>query len=323
MNLKNKKILVTGGTGMIGQQLIPLLLKEEAKVKVISLDDPSLAPENVEFVKGDLTDFNVCKDICKNVDIVFNLIGIKTSPKIIEKQPADIFVSFLRFNTNIIEAARQANVEWFLYTSTVGVYPPTEIMSEDDVWNGFPSKNDWYGGWGKRMGEMQLETYKIQYGLQNHSIIRPANVYGPHDDFSSTSMVIPSIIKRVVNKENPFVVWGDGSPIRDFIHAKDVARGMIFAVKNEINVPLNMGSGTGISIKELISTALEVSNFNPEVIWDSTMPSGDKKRILSMERSNKLGFFPEINLKNGLTDTINWYTLNKDNSNKRYNTLKK
>jgi hypothetical protein len=145
-------------------------------------------------------DFNNCKTACKGIDVVFNLIGIKTSPKIIQEKPADIFVSYLRFNTNIIEAARQENVKWFLYVSTIGVYTPDDVMEEDSLWSGFPSKHDWYGGWAKRIGEMQLETYKIQYGLKNYSIVRPANVYGPYDDFSSTSMVIPSLIKRIYNE---------------------------------------------------------------------------------------------------------------------------
>ena len=115
---------------------------------------------------------------------------------------------------------------------------------------------------------MQLETYKIQYGLNNYSIIRPANVYGPYDDFSETSMVIPSLIKRVYNKENPFVVWGDGTSIRDFIYSEDVARAMIFAVTNEINEPLNVGSGKGISIKDVVNTVIEISDYIPEIIWD-------------------------------------------------------
>jgi GDP-L-fucose synthase len=282
-----------------------------------------LVPPDVEFMQLDLMNFDNCKKACENVDVVFNLIGIKTSPKIIKEKPANIFVSYLRFNTNIIEAARQSNVGWFLYVSTIGVYSPTDIMSEDELWNGFPSKHDWYGGWAKRMGEMQLETYKIQYGLNNYSIIRPANVYGPYDDFSETSMVIPSLIKRVYNKENPFVVWGDGTTIRDFIYSEDVARAMIFAVTNEINEPLNVGSGKGISIKDVVNTVIEISDYNPEIIWDTSKPSGDKQRILDTNKLNSYGFTPKINLKNGLTKTLEWYKLNSSTiDGKRYNVFK-
>jgi GDP-L-fucose synthase len=323
MNLNGKKVLVTGGTGLIGQQLIKLLKEEGANIRIVSLDNNSLVPPDVEFMQLDLMNFDNCKKACENVDVVFNLIGIKTSPKIIKEKPANIFVSYLRFNTNIIEAARQSNVGWFLYVSTIGVYSPTDIMSEDELWNGFPSKHDWYGGWAKRMGEMQLETYKIQYGLNNYSIIRPANVYGPYDDFSETSMVIPSLIKRVYNKENPFVVWGDGTSIRDFIYSEDVARAMIFAVTNEINEPLNVGSGKGISIKDVVNTVIEISDYIPEIIWDISKPSGDKQRILNTNKLNNYGFTPKINLKDGLTKTLEWYKLNSSTiDGKRYNVFK-
>ena len=323
MNLKGKKVLVTGGTGLIGQQLIKLLKQEDANIRIVSLDNNALVPSDVEFMQLDLMNFDNCKKACENVDIVFNLIGIKTSPKIIKEKPANIFVSYLRFNTNIIEAARQSNVQWFLYVSTIGVYSPTDIMSEDELWNGFPSKHDWYGGWAKRMGEMQLETYKIQYGLNNYSIIRPANVYGPYDDFSETSMVIPSLIKRIYNKENPYIVWGDGTSIRDFIYSEDVAKAMIFAVSNEINEPLNVGSGQGISIKDLVNTAIEISDYKPEIIWDTSKPSGDKQRILNTKKLNDYGFLPSISLKEGLTRTLEWYKLNSSIiDNKRYNVFK-
>ncbi len=323
MNLNGKNVLVTGGTGMIGQQLIKLLHKEGANITVVSLDSPKIVPKNIKFLNLDLMDFNNCKTACKGIDVVFNLIGIKTSPKIIQEKPADIFVSYLRFNTNIIEAARQENVKWFLYVSTIGVYSPDEVMEEDSLWSGFPSKHDWYGGWAKRIGEMQLETYKIQYGLKNYSIVRPANVYGPYDDFSSTSMVIPSLIKRIYNKENPFIVWGDGSSIRDFIYSEDVAKAMIFAVSNEIHEPLNVGSGHGISIKDLVNTAIEISDYKPEIIWDTSKPSGDKQRILNTKKLNDYGFLPSISLKEGLTRTFEWYKLNSSIiDNNRYNVFK-
>ena len=173
------------------------------------------------------------------------------------------------------------------------------------------------------MGELQTETYKIQYGLNNYSIIRPANVYGPYDDFSETSMVIPSLIKRVYNKENPFVVWGDGTSIRDFIYSEDVARAMIFAVTNEINEPLNVGSGKGISIKDVVNTVIEISDYIPEIIWDVSKPSGDKQRILNTNKLNNYGFTPKINLKDGLTKTLEWYKLNSSTiDGKRYNVFK-
>jgi GDP-L-fucose synthase len=227
----------------------------------------------------------------------------------------------LQFNTNMLEAAMQANVKWYLYTSTVGVYTPAEIFYEDDVWKGYPSPNDWYGGWAKRMGELQCEAYEKQYGEGKCSIVRPANVYGPYDNFDTkNAMVVPSLIRKAY--ENDIIeVWGDGSSIRDFIHAKDVAQGMIFAVENKITKPINLGSGTGVTIKEL--SEIVANYFNKPIKWLTDKPSGDAKRIFSMERANSYGFYPEISIKEGVEGTIEWFILNKNIVDKRFNILNK
>src|SRR5687768_15389614 len=135
---KDKKILVTGGTGLIGRPLVEILVKQGADVDIVSLDDPSRAPEGVKFVKADLREFSNCMDACRGKEIVFHLAGIKGSPVLNQKQPASFFVPTITFNTNIMEAARRQGVSSFLYTSTVGVYAPAEVFYEDDVWKTFP-----------------------------------------------------------------------------------------------------------------------------------------------------------------------------------------
>ena len=318
---KDQKVLVTGGSGMIGRQLVNLLLERGAKVTVADLNEPINMPSEITFKKVDLRDFNRCKILCEGEDYVFNLVGIKCSPKITLEQPADIMGPMLQFNTNMLEAAMQANVKWYLYTSTVGVYTPAEIFYEDDVWKGYPSPNDWYGGWAKRMGELQCEAYEKQYGEGKCSIVRPANVYGPYDNFDTkNAMVVPSLIRKA--QENDVIeVWGDGSSIRDFIHAKDVARGMMFAVENKITKPINLGSGTGVTIKEL--SEIVANYFNKPIKWLTDKPSGDAKRIFSMERANSYGFYPETSIKEGVEDTIKWFILHKDIVDKRFNILNK
>jgi GDP-L-fucose synthase len=318
---KDQKVLVTGGNGMIGRQLVKLLLERGAKVYVADLNKADL-PEEVVHLKIDLRQFNDCVSACEGMDYVFNLVGIKCSPKVTMEQPFDIMGPMMQFNTNMIEAALTTpSVKWFLYTSTVGVYTPAEIFYEDDVWNGYPSRNDWYGGWAKRMGELQCEAYEKQHGEGKCSIVRPANVYGPFDNFDpKNSMVVPSLIRKAY--ENDIIeVWGDGSSIRDFIHAKDVALGMLFAVENKITKPLNLGSGTGVTIKQLADTV--ANYFNKPIQWLTDKPAGDAKRIFSMERANEYGFYPSVSLEDGVKDAIEWFIANKDIVDKRFNILNK
>lgn len=319
-----KKILVTGGTGLIGRPLVEMLVEAGAKVTIVSLDDPSRAPKGTKFIKADLREFGNCMEACKKKEIVFHLAGIKGSPAMTAKQPASFFVPTITFNTNMMEASRRQGVLRYLFTSTIGVYAPAEVFHEDDVWKTFPSDNDKFAGWAKRMGELQAESYKIEYGWDKISIVRPANVYGPYDNFDpKTAMVIPSLIKRVMDGENPLTVWGDGSPIRDFIYSKDVARGMMSAVENGINVPINLGSGTGVTIKELAETVALLAPGGPvKIVWDKDKPKGDKKRLMDMSRAQKLlGFKPKTSLEEGIKQTIQWCKNNQNSEKLRYNSF--
>jgi GDP-L-fucose synthase len=318
---KNQKVLVTGGAGMIGRQLVDLLVERGAQVTVADLNEPKDLPLGVGFVKANLLYFDQCEKICWGKDYVFNLVGIKCSPKVTMEQPADIMGPMMQFNTNMLEAAMKANVKWYLYTSTVGVYTPAEVFYEDDVWKGSPSPNDWYGGWAKRMGELQCEAYAKQRGEGICSIVRPANVYGSYDNFDlKNAMVVPSLIRKAHQNE-VLEVWGDGSPIRDFIHARDVARGMIHMVENKITQPVNLGSGTGVTIKELAEVV--ANYFDKPIQWSPEKPSGDAKRLFSMERANSYGFYPEVSIKEGVESTIEWYLNNQDKINKQFNALNK
>lgn len=318
----DKNILVTGGTGLIGRPLVEMLVAAGANVTVVSLDDPSRAPANVKFIQADLREFSNCVAICKNMEIVFQLAGVKGSPAMTAKRPASFFVPTITFNTNMMEAARRCGVARYLYTSSIGVYAPAEVFYEDAVWKTFPSPNDRFAGWAKRMGELQAEAYKIEYGWNNISIVRPANVYGPYDNFDpENAMVIPSLIKRATDGENPLTVWGDGSPIRDFIHAKDVARGMMLAVERGINEPINLGSGTGVTIKTIAEmVAKNVPGGPIPIIWDTNKPSGDAKRLMDITRAkSSCEFVPQISIEEGIKETIAWYIKHRHNVNNRYN----
>lgn len=318
---KDSNILVTGGTGMIGRQLVDLLLKRGANVTVAAIDQPpDDFPDNVNYVNADLRHYNECLSVCRSQDYVFHLAGVKASPKMTMENPASIMVPMLQFNTNMMAAAKECCVDWYLYTSSVGVYQPAELLREEDVWSTQPSSNDFHGGWAKRIGELQAEAYSIQDGNNNISIVRPANVYGPYDNFDpENAMVIPSLIRKAYERD-VLTVWGDGSPIRDFIHAHDVARGMIHVVENNITEPINLGSGTGHTIEDV---AVAISDyFDVPITWDICKPSGDKKRILQMDKAKSYGFTPAMSLYEGIKSTCDWFVDNVDMVDSRYNAFK-
>ncbi len=222
---KGKDVLITGGTGLIGLSLLKLLLLTSVRsVLVVSLDDYHADDNRVKFIKKDLRFLENCITLCEDKDIVFHLAGIKGSPSMTALQPASFYVPTLMFSINMMEAARRANVKQYLFTSSVGVYSPAEIFYEDDVWKTFPSENDKFAGWAKRICELQSDCYSIEHNWKEISIVRPANVYGPEDNFDpKSSMVIPSLIKKVFETDKVIEVWGDGSTIRDFIFCDDVA----------------------------------------------------------------------------------------------------
>ncbi|MCX6778607.1 MAG: NAD-dependent epimerase/dehydratase family protein, partial [Candidatus Magasanikbacteria bacterium] len=257
-------------------------------------------------------------------DIVFHLAGIKGSPVLTRDKPASFFVPTIMFNTHVLDACMKNDIEWTLYTSTVGVYGPSEFLKEDDLWKAFPSKNDWFAGWAKRMGEIQLDAYRIERKKANFSIVRPVNVHGKFDNFNpETSMVIPSLIHKIINTKDKITLWGDGSPVRDFVSAYDVARAMIFCVEHEISEPLNIGSGVGYSIKELAEKIIRLSGSKVDIEWDTTKPNGDARRVADISKLLSYGFRLEKSLDESLKEVIDWYIVNKSNLQKRYDVFLK
>ncbi len=312
--------LVTGGTGMIGRELVSLLHAAGAAVRVVSMDDPAGLPKGVEAIKASLMSYEACRAACAGMEQVFHVAGIKVGAGITKTRPASIFVPNLLMNTNVMEAARESGVKRFLFTSSVGVYPPAEVFFEDDMWKGFPSPNDRFAGWAKRMGEMQVEAYATEYGWKEIAIVRPANVYGRYDNFDpKNAMVVPALIRRIVEGENPLSVWGDGSEVRDFIHATDVARGMMIAMEHADGRPVNLGSGTGISIKDLVRAICGAVPHPPEVVWDISKKAGDRIRVMDISRARSIGYEPSISFTDGIRDTVEWFIANKVAIDGRYN----
>ncbi|MHB8278591.1 MAG: NAD-dependent epimerase/dehydratase family protein [Candidatus Humimicrobiaceae bacterium] len=318
-SFSGKKVLIAGGTGMIGIQLVKMLVDSGAKVRIASLDDPSRAHPAAEFMSKDLTCLDNCLQACRGMDFVFNLLGVKASPDVASNKPGRFMYATVSMEMNMLEAARREGVTGYLLTSSVGVYAPAKIFNEDDVWKTFPSPNDWFTGWSKRIGELQAEAYKKEYGWNKLVIVRPANVYGPYDNFErENAMVVPSLIRRAISGENPLKVWGNGTAVRDFIHAKDVASGMLLIAEKLPDKPVNLGSGVGVSIRELVEIIVSNLEEKLKVLWDELKPRGDDQRILSIARAKELGFEPKISLSEGIKETMDWYRKYKDIAHLRY-----
>ena len=309
-SFNGKNVLVTGGTGLIGRQVVDILCNAGARVKIVSLDR-IIVNEQAEHVFGDLTTFEFCKEITQDMDFVFHLAGIKGSVEVTRAKPASFFVPLLMMNTNVLEACRVNRVQKVVYTSSVGAYASAEVFKETENLDGPPM--DMFPGWAKRMAELQIQAYKIQYNLNNFAIVRPCNIYGPGDNFDPNSaMVIPSLMYRIYHKENPVVIWGDGSAIRDFAYSRDVAEGVILALYYGTGPGfVNLGSGKGYSIRELVETLNSFVDFKYK--FDTTKPSGFPKRIMDISLARRLIYYnPTTSLLDGLKETWNWFVANQD-----------
>jgi GDP-L-fucose synthase len=325
---EGKNIIVAGGTGTLGIPLVRMLVAAGARVTVVSLDSLEYAKQvlgnDAEFLREDLTDYESCLKVTKKKDYVFNLVGIKGSVGIGETKVASYFVPMLRFQTNLMDAAFQNEVSRYLFISSVCIYPQAEMHFEDNAWNGMPKQNDRIPGIAKRVGELQGETYLKEYGWDAVRILRPSNVYGPYDDFNpATAQVIPALIRRMVDGENPIKIWGDGSAIRDFVFSEEVAHWMMVALeKAPPCTPINLGSGTGHTIKEIAETIARCVSNSPLIEWDTSKPSGDPIRLMNMDRAKDLlEFSPLVSIEEGIRKTIEWYLNNQELANTRQTVL--
>jgi GDP-L-fucose synthase len=212
-------------------------------------------------------------------------------------------------------------VKKVVYTSSIGAYASAEVFKESENTEGPPM--DMFPGWAKRMAEMQVQAYRIQYGLDNFAIVRPCNVYGPGDNFDpDNAMVIPTLMYRIYHKEDPVVVWGDGSAIRDFAYSRDVAEGVILALYYGTKGGfVNLGSGKGYSVKELVETLHSFINFNYK--FDTTKSSGFPRRVMDISLARQLIHYnPSTSIRDGLKKTWEWYLKNQDEYLKKVNYFK-
>ena len=298
---------------MIGSHLVELLVEKGANVRIIEHEreiPDELKKLELDIMRGDLTDRKFSDNVVKDMDYIFHLAAYTGGLGRTSTHPASTLTPNLIMDGNILESAKNEKIEKFLYASCTCIYPNDEkTLEEGDAWKGNPPEAHASYSWSKRMGERQAIAFHKEYGM-DIAIVRPSNSYGPRDsDDLETAHALGSLIMKAIKKMDPFVIWGDGSPIREYIYAKDAAKGMLLAMENYcVGDPINLASGEFVSIDELARKILSITNTDPEIKFDMDKPSGQKRRVLSNKKAEeKIGFKAETSLDIGIEKTINWY----------------
>ena len=312
---QGKKVLVTGGAGFVGSFVVEVLLLKGAKVSITyrsnNLSNISHVTKDIKLIKADLLDFSDAKRATRSQDIVMNLASGVAGIQYNLDHPVEMFNDNIEIAKNTIEASYRNNVDRYLVVSSACVYPrhcsiPTR---ESDGFLDDPEPTNLGYGWAKRVAELLGRFYFQEYGIKV-AIARPYNAYGPRDNFDPTvSHVIPGIIKRVFDGENPLVVWGSGKQTRSFLYVEDFARGLLETVEKYPKAdPINIGTNEETTIADLAKLIVKLSGKKAAITFDTSKPDGQPRRKCDTRKAReKIGFEAKIPLKEGLSKTIEWY----------------
>ncbi|NBD17340.1 MAG: NAD-dependent epimerase/dehydratase family protein [Cyanobacteria bacterium] len=309
LELNNKRIVVTGGAGFLGRQVIDQLCAAGAQREKITV------PRSRD---QDLRDWQNCQKVAADQDIIIHLAAHVGGIGLNREKPAELFYDNLMMGAQLIHAAYQANVEKFVCVGTICAYPKfTPVpFHEDDLWHGYPEETNAPYGIAKKALLVQLQAYRQQYGW-NGIYLLPVNLYGPEDNFNpESSHVIPALIRKVHEAqqkgEKTLPVWGDGSPTREFLYSTDAAHGIVMATQYYDDPdPVNLGTNQEVAIKDLVELICELMDFQGEIIWQTDKPNGQPRRCLDTQRAKeRFGFTAQTEFKQGLKNTIDWYRKN-------------
>lgn len=310
---KGMRVLVTGGGGFIGTHLVNELIKRGASVtSVLHKREPKYKIDTARYLYADLTLLDDCLRVTRDIDLVFMAAANTSGAAVIESTPLAHLSPNVVMNTFMLDACYQNRVSKFCFISSNTVYPLTDFpVRESDVNFEFYEKY-FVVGWMKLFSEKMCKMYseKISTPLST-IVVRPGNLYGPYDKFSkSKSKVIPAIVRRSIEKEEPFEVWGDGSEIKDFLYIDDFIDGLLLAAEQRKSYSeFNIASGMPSLLKDVIYQILEAADHSPSAVhFDISKPTMIPKRLINIEKITRTtGWKPRTSLKDGLAQTVEWY----------------
>ena len=299
-------VLVTGGAGFLGSSLVR------------TLKEHGLAEENIRAPRSrdlDLRRWENCVTAVENVDLVIHLAAKVGGIGYNMANPGSLFYDNAIMGIQLMEAARQADIEKFVAVGTICAYPKfTPVpFREEELWNGYPEETNAPYGLAKKMLLVQAQAYRQQYGF-NAIYLLPVNLYGPGDNFDPVSShVIPALIKKFVEAvesgAESVEVWGTGAASREFLYVDDAAEGIALAAERyDKPDPVNLGAGFEITIRDLATLIADLTGFTGEIVWDTTRPDGQPRRCLAVSRAEQeFGFRAKVDFREGLERTIAWY----------------
>jgi GDP-L-fucose synthase len=303
---KDKRVLVTGGAGFLGSFIVEKLRQRGCQTVIV--------PRSKDY---DLRDRDAIIRLFRETrpDLVIHLAAIVGGIGANRVQPGKFFYDNAIMGIQLMEYARQFGVRKFVALGTVCAYPKfTPVpFREDDLWNGYPEETNAPYGLAKKMMLVQAQAYRMQYGF-NVIYLLPVNLYGPRDNFDlESSHVIPAMIRKCVEAKATgaaeIILWGDGSPTREFLYVEDAAEGILLAAEGyDAEQPVNLGSGEETSIRNLAQLITEEVGFTGRITWDISKPNGQPRRCLDVSRARELfGFYARQTFREGIRQTVAWY----------------
>jgi GDP-L-fucose synthase len=311
MFYKDKRILVTGGTGFVGSHIVEELLRAGAFVRIpVHKRSSRLEHERLELMPGDLTVIDDCRKLAKGVQHIFHAGGAASSAG----STAVAAMSAITLNTVVtaqtMQAAWEEGVERILVFSSSTAYPEANhAIKEDEMWSGPPYPGYFGYAWMRRYTERLCEFAASRSQLKI-ALVRPTAVYGRWD---TSAHVIPSLVRRALEKPNPFIVWGTGEEVRDFLHVSDLARGCLLLLEKHAECdPVNIGYGSAVTVRQTVTAILRATGHEQvEIVFDATKPGTIPFRMVDTSKAHRLlGFEPIISLEEGLADTVKWFQAN-------------